>query len=73
MFWEYWVLAYLGETDTLSCVDSEYLTKEILHLLSAILDAFLSGVCYCFFITEIFRELAEFIVFYFDRPIRIDF
>jgi hypothetical protein len=67
------VLAYLRETDTLSCVDSEYLTKEVLHLLSAILDTFLSGVCHCFFITEIFRELTEFIVFYFDRPIRVDF
>ena len=43
MLSEYWVASYVGEGDSLVCVQLEYLGKEVLDLLCAVcFDAFLS-------------------------------
>ena len=52
------MLSDLGETYSLCCVDSEYFTEEVLHLLGAILQTFFSRVYHCFFIAEIFGVFA---------------
>ena len=67
------MLSDLGEAYALCCIDSEDLAEEVLHLLRAVLHAFLSCVYHCLLIAEILGELAEFIVFGIEGPIGIDF
>ena len=67
------MLSDLGEAYTLCCIDSEDLAEEVLHLLRAVLHAFLSSVYHCLLIAEILGELAEFIVFGIESPVGIDF